>query len=176
MCGLIALYFKNESELSQAMAANALKSCSKMLETLNRRGPDECNLVQIESVFLGHTRLSIIDLQTGSQPIYNENKTIAVLLNGEIYNFNELRSDLEKLGHCFQTTSDTEVIVHLYEECGEEVFSKLNGMFAIVIYDTRTKTLLAARDRAGEKPLVYWESSEMFIITSEIKALLQLIA
>lgn len=97
-----------------------------------------------------------------------------MLLNGEIYNFHELRADLEKKGHCFQSTSDTEVIVHLYEECGEEVFTKLNGMFAIVIYDTRSNILLAARDRAGEKPLVYWESPELFAVASEIKALLQL--
>ena len=174
MCGLIALYFSTEAEIGQAVAANALKSGGEMLETLRKRGPDECSLVQVGPVFLGHTRLSIIDLQTGSQPIYNEDRTIAVLLNGEIYNFHELRSDLEKLGHRFQSNSDTEVIVHLYEECGEEVFSKLNGMFAIVIYDTRSNILLAARDRAGEKPLVYWESPEMFVIASEIKALLQL--
>jgi asparagine synthase (glutamine-hydrolysing) len=174
MCGLIALYFNGDMDVSQAVAASALKSSDKMLDMLRKRGPDECNLVQVGSAFLGHTRLSIIDLQTGSQPIYNEDKTVAVLLNGEIYNFHELRSELEKHGHRFQSASDTEVIVHLYEECGEDVFSKLNGMFAIVIYDTRSNILLAARDRSGEKPLVYWESPEMFAVTSEIKALLQL--
>jgi asparagine synthase (glutamine-hydrolysing) len=124
MCGLIALYFNGDMDVSQAVAASALKSSDKMLDMLRKRGPDECNLVQVGSAFLGHTRLSIIDLQTGSQPIYNEDKTVAVLLNGEIYNFHELRSELEKHGHRFQSASDTEVIVHLYEECGEDVFSK----------------------------------------------------
>ena len=146
---------------------------NSMLDTLQMRGPDECNLVKFGSTVLGHTRLSIIDLETGSQPLYNANKTIAVLLNGEIYNFHELRSELQRIGYCFKTTSDTEVIVHLYEEYGEEVFAKLNGMFAIVIYDIQSNVLLVARDRVGEKPLLYWESPDMFIVASEIKALLK---
>ena len=172
MCGLLSLYFKN-AEINQVLAADTMKMAGSMLDTLRMRGPDDYRLVQMDSVFLGHSRLSIIDLQTGSQPIYNEDGTIAVLLNGEIYNFQVLRAELEKLGHRFQTTSDTEVIVHLYEEHGENLFSKLNGMFAIVIYDSRSKILLAARDRIGEKPLVYFESPEFFAVASEIKALLQ---
>lgn len=171
MCGLIALYFKH------GLAANNTEIVGiarRMLDTLSKRGPDENHLVREGNALLGHARLSIIDLQTGSQPIYNEDRTIAVLLNGEIYNFHELRKGLEKRGHRFQSTSDTEVIVHLYEECGEEVFSRLNGMFAIVIYDMRADTLLAGRDRAGEKPLIYCESADTFAIASEIKALLQL--
>lgn len=174
MCGLIALSCKINSEINEAMTAKTMELGRSMLQTLRMRGPDECNLVQMGSVFLGHTRLSIIDLQTGSQPIFNETKTVAVLLNGEIYNFHELRYELERLGHIFQTNSDTEVIAHLYEECGEEVFSKLNGMFAIVIYDYRLNILLAARDRTGEKPLLYCDSSEYFTIASEIKAFLKM--
>lgn len=173
MCGLISLYFKN-GEVSQAVAADTMKMAGSMLDTLRMRGPDDYRLVQMGSAFLGHSRLSIIDLQTGSQPIYNEDGTIAVLLNGEIYNFQELRVELEKLGHHFQTISDTEVIVHLYEEHGEDLFSKLNGMFAIVIYDSRSKILLAARDRIGEKPLVYCELPEFFAVASEVKALLKI--
>jgi asparagine synthase (glutamine-hydrolysing) len=175
MCGLVGLYHKHGGAVQDAVAARNLSSFSqKMLDTLRKRGPDECSSVEMRSAFLGHTRLSIIDLQTGSQPIYNEDKTIAVLLNGEIYNFHELRAGLEARGHRFQSTSDTEVIVHLYEECGDDVFSKLNGMFAIVIYDTRANVFLAARDRAGEKPLVYWESPELLAVASEIKTLLEI--
>ncbi len=175
MCGLVAFYHKHGGDVRDTVATRNLGLFSQeMLDTLRMRGPDECNAVWMQSAFLGHTRLSIIDLQTGSQPIYNEDKTIAVLLNGEIYNFQELRADLKTRGHRFQSTSDTEVIVHLYEECGEEVFSKLNGMFAIVIYDTRTNTFIAARDRAGEKPLVYWESPELVAVASEIKTLLKI--
>ncbi len=174
MCGLISLYSKNFAGLSERTVANFMQIASSMLDTLQMRGPDERSLVQVGSVILGHTRLSIIDLYTGSQPIYNEDKTVAVLLNGEIYNFHELRSELEKDGHCFQTATDTEVIVHLYEKYGESVFSKLNGMFAIVIYDIRLNILLAARDRVGEKPLLYWESNGIFVVASEIKALLKI--
>lgn len=173
MCGLITLFEKGQAWTRDDAAERLYRVGDAMLKTLGRRGPDEFSLIRVGPALLGHTRLSIIDLQTGSQPIFNEDRSVAVLLNGEIYNFKELRSTLEKAGHHFQSTSDTEVIVHLYEECGEDVFSKLNGMFAIVIYDSRTNTLLVARDRAGEKPVVYWESAETFAVASEIKALLQ---
>jgi asparagine synthase (glutamine-hydrolysing) len=173
MCGLITIYGKKHDLDSDQATAHLLRTGQDMLKTLQRRGPDEFSLLKFGPALLGHTRLSIIDLHTGSQPIFNEDKSIAVLLNGEIYNYREIRADLEKSGHRFQSTSDTEVIVHLYEECGEEVFSKLNGMFAIIIYDSRLNTLLAARDRIGEKPIVYWESAETFVVASEIKALLQ---
>ncbi|MBE2886748.1 asparagine synthase (glutamine-hydrolyzing) [Geobacter anodireducens] len=173
MCGLIALFDKSNNNVDARTIESRLLTCNQMLDTLRFRGPDESSLMHDKSVILGHTRLSIIDIATGSQPIYNEDKTISVILNGEIYNYHRLRRELELRGHQFRTTSDTEVIVHLYEECAEDVFSKLNGMFAIVIYDNRTNTFIAARDRAGEKPLVYWESPELFIVASEIKALLQ---
>jgi asparagine synthase (glutamine-hydrolysing) len=145
-----------------------------MLETLAFRGPDESSTAVMGSACLGHTRLSIIDLQTGAQPIYNEDRSVAVLLNGEIYNYQELREQLRGSGHLFRTTSDTEVIVHLYEEVGEHVFTRLNGMFAILIYDSKTNTLLAGRDRIGEKPLLYWDSPGMLAVSSELKALLQI--
>lgn len=175
MCGLVALHHKHGEMIQAALSAQGISEWSvQMLDSLRMRGPDESSSVFLDAAFLGHTRLSIIDLQTGSQPIYNEDKTVAVLLNGEIYNFHALRAELEGLGHRFQSTSDTEVIVHLYEECGEDVFSRLNGMFAIVIYDRRTDTFIAARDRAGEKPLVYWESHDLFAVASEIKTLLEL--
>lgn len=174
MCGLIGLYFKESVKKDDVIMEEIIAMGISMLDTLRMRGPDESSLVQVGHAVLGHTRLSIIDLETGSQPIYNEDRTVAVVLNGEIYNFRELRVDLEKNGHFFKTNSDTEVIVHMYEEYGEQVFSKLNGMFAIVIYDVRLNTLLVARDRIGEKPVLYWESDEIFVVASEIKALLKI--
>jgi len=173
MCGVIGVIYKNGAQPTPGVAEGTLRLVRAMLDTLRLRGPDECHLAQMGPAFLGHTRLSIIDLSSGSQPIYNEDKTIAVVFNGEIYNYVELRDDLERKGHRFHTTSDTEVIVHLYEECGEEVFTHLNGMFAIVLYDARRHLLLAARDRLGEKPLLYQETSERLLLASELKALLQ---
>ena len=171
MCGLIGIYFKNR--LSPQQSASVKSLCEKMLDTLQFRGPDEKNLVQIGSAFLGHTRLSIIDLVSGSQPIFNEDKSVAVILNGEIYNFRTLRDELIEKGHQFSSKSDTEVIVHLYEEVGENVFSRLTGMFSIVIYDHARNLVLAGRDRIGEKPLIYQDDSDRFIAASELKALLQ---
>lgn len=167
MCGILAAYSRNEeSRLPEGRF-------SEMLNELRFRGPDESQSFHDKNVFLGHTRLSIIDLTSGSQPIWNEDRTVACIFNGEIYNFIELREQLQKKGHTFKTTSDTEVIVHLYEEKGEEVFTYLNGMFAIVLYDSKKKMLLAARDRIGEKPLVYFDSDRLFLCASELKALLK---
>ncbi len=171
MCGLISIFNKsnyNDYNLDWDLD----ETCKTMLSKLKYRGPDEANLVRIGPVILGHTRLSIIDLITGAQPIYNEDKTIAVVMNGEIYNFQALRAELECRGHIFNSNSDTEVVVHLYEEAGRNVFSMLHGMFAIVIYDSKTNTMLAGRDRVGEKPLLYWNSARFLVIASEIKALL----
>ena len=171
MCGLIGLFFKKQ--LSTQESDRVRRSCGEMLDTLAFRGPDEKSLVQMGSVFLGHTRLSIIDLVSGSQPIFNEDKSVAVVLNGEIYNFRTLRDDLIKKGHQFSSKSDTEVIVHLYEDEGENVFARLTGMFSIVIYDHARKLLLAARDRIGEKPLIYQDDGDKFLAASELKALLK---
>jgi asparagine synthase (glutamine-hydrolysing) len=173
VCGLITLLRKGHADPNESGIGPILSICRDMLDTLKFRGPDEQTLVQFGPAILGHTRLSIIDLSTGSQPIYNEDKTVAVVLNGEIYNFLELRNELESKGHRFSTMSDTEVIVHLYEEVGEEVFSNLNGMFAIVLYDLKRNLLLAGRDRAGEKPLVYWDSGTEIILASELKSILK---
>lgn len=145
----------------------------QMLETLRHRGPDERNQVVMGKALLGHTRLSIIDLNTGSQPMLNETGRVGVVFNGEIYNFQELRADLKQKGHHFKTQTDTEVVVHLYEEEGEDLFSFLNGMFAFVIYDSENDILLAARDRVGEKPLLYYDSDRELVLASELKAFLK---
>lgn len=167
MCGILAYYQKtNSSNLRREIFES-------MLDRLSRRGPDEKTTSIHNGVGLGHTRLSIIDLATGSQPLFNETKDVACILNGEIYNFQKLRQKLVANGHVFQTTSDTEVIVHLYEEVGDEVFTYLEGMFAIVIYDYRKRLLLIGRDPIGEKPLYYHDSKEIFICGSELKALME---
>lgn len=143
-----------------------------MLSRLSARGPDHRSVFHDRSVTLGHTRLSVIDLETGNQPVFNEDRTVACVLNGEIYNFQDLRRRLIAAGHAFRTGSDTEVIVHLYEEEGEAAFGKLEGMFAVAVYDLRQECLLVARDRLGEKPVVYCDTPEYFLCGSEIKALL----
>src|SRR5439155_25196673 len=120
---------------------------------------------------LGHRRLSIIDLSGGHQPISNEDGTVWVLLNGEIYNYPELRCELIARGHRFSTCSDTETIVHLYEELGEKCFARLRGMFAVAIWDLRQRSLLLARDRVGKKPLFYAIAGDRFVFGSELKAL-----
>ena len=123
---------------------------------------------------LGHRRLSIIDLKTGEQPIYNEDRTVVVVYNGEIYNFRVLRAELESRGHRFSTETDTEVIVHAYEEYGYDCLRLFNGMFAFALYDTAKKSLFLARDRSGIKPLHYtFLKDGTFLFASEIKALLQ---
>ena len=129
----------------------------QMCERMKHRGPDSEGLWLDDGIVLGMRRLSIIDLHTGEQPVYSEDKQIVVVMNGEIYNFKELRAKLEKLGHKFVTQTDTEVLPHLYEEYGEDLVEHLNGMFAFALWDKRRKKLLIARDRFGEKPL--WEKS-----------------
>lgn len=145
----------------------------KMSDTLAHRGPDGEGFYYQDNVGLGHRRLSIIDIKGGAQPIYNEDKTIVIVFNGEIYNFQELKQGLLQSGHRFTTQTDTEVIVHLYEEMGESVFTKLNGMFAIAIWDSRFKKMILARDRLGKKPLYYSQQNDNFVFASEPKALKQ---
>jgi asparagine synthase (glutamine-hydrolysing) len=144
----------------------------RMMDTLAHRGPDDEGMYVEQQVVLGHRRLSIIDLKTGKQPISNEDRTVWVVFNGEIYNFRQLRDELIQTGHRFETQTDTEVIVHLYEEYGEDCVSKLRGMFAFAIWDVRKKKLLLARDRVGIKPLYYSLNGNSLIFASEIKALL----
>ena len=147
-----------------------------MGDALRHRGPDadgyHVDASAAPSVGLVHRRLSIIDLSAAAdQPLANEDGSVHVLLNGEIYNFQELRGGLEGR-HAFRSHGDTEVIAHLYEDRGEEVVAALDGMFALAIWDARTRRLLLARDHFGKKPLYYWQDSRRFVFGSEIKALL----
>jgi asparagine synthase (glutamine-hydrolysing) len=144
----------------------------KMNETIVHRGPDDEGIYTAPGIGLGFRRLSIIDVQGGHQPISNEDGTMWVMLNGEIYNYLELRRDLEQRGHRFATHSDTESIVHLYEEYGVECFAKLRGMFAVALWDSRERKLLLARDRVGKKPLFYADDGNRLLFGSELKALL----
>ena len=143
-----------------------------MTNTIVHRGPDDEGIHVRRNVGLGMRRLSIIDLSGGHQPIYNEDGTVAVVFNGEIYNFLELRDELLSRGHKLRTHSDTEVIVHLYEEMGADCVTRLRGMFAIALYDAKKDTLLLARDRLGKKPLLYAQRAGRLYFGSEIKALL----
>ena len=146
---------------------------SRMTGVMIHRGPDDDGFHAGPGVGLGFRRLSIIDLDGGAQPIYNEDRTMAVILNGEIYNFQEMRRDLEARGHHFRTLSDTEAIVHAYEEYGAGCVERLRGMFAFALWDAARRRLLLARDRAGKKPLYYAVDGERLCFASELKALLQ---
>ena len=143
-----------------------------MCERMIHRGPDSEGLFVTTGVALGMRRLAIIDLVTGEQPAYNEDKSVAVILNGEIYNYRELRSELERRGHVFRSASDTEVLPHLYEEYGDAMVNELNGMFAFALWDSRRRRLLIARDRFGEKPLYWGVFDETLLFASEPKVLL----
>ena len=143
-----------------------------MNQTLKHRGPDDHGIYIKENAGLASRRLSIIDLETGQQPVHNEAKTIWVVLNGEIYNYRELTRMLEHRGHRFYTSSDTEVIIHAYEEFGVEFVQHLNGMFAFALWDENEQRMIAARDRLGIKPLFYANLNDALIFGSEIKALL----
>lgn len=143
-----------------------------MADTIAHRGPDDEGFYNSGPVGLGFRRLSIIDLATGHQPLSNEDGTVWIVFNGEIYNYQELRTFLQGKGHMFKTQTDTEVIVHLYEEFGEACVEKLRGMFAFAIWDENKKSLFLARDRVGIKPLYYFLSDKCLIFASEIKAIL----
>lgn len=143
-----------------------------MCERMVHRGPDSEGLMVSSGVGLGIRRLAIIDLVTGEQPAYNEDKSVAVILNGEIYNYRELRHDLEKRGHSFRSQSDTEVLPHLYEEYADEMVERLNGMFAFALWDSKRRRLFIARDRFGEKPLYWGVFDNTLLFASEPKVLL----
>lgn len=161
MCGIMGCY--------GALDQSLLK---EMLKILRERGPDDETIFEDAPIALGVTRLAIVDIQHGKQPLSNETKTLWGILNGEIYNFRELRSELEKLGHIFASDCDTEVLVHAFEEWKVGCLQKLNGMFAFAIWDKNTDTLFLARDRLGIKPLYYICGKNKFVFASEIKALL----
>lgn len=147
----------------------------EMVDAVKHRGPDQQSAVRFsDGMFLGHTRLQIIDLtDAGTQPMANEDQTIWVVFNGEIYNFQELRRTLEAKGHHFRSQTDTEVIVHLYEEVGDLCVTQLNGMFAFAVYDPKRERLLLARDRLGIKPLYYAYQNGTLVFGSEIKSILK---
>ncbi len=166
MCGICGIFNLQLQPLAHgeridAMAANIL-----------HRGPDSGGKFQLPHLALAIQRLSIIDLETGNQPLSNEAGDVTLVFNGEIYNYRELREPLLEHGHHFKTQSDGEVIIHLYEELGPDCLCELNGMFAIALWDNRAGRLLLARDRAGEKPLYYWRDEETLVFGSEIKSLL----
>ena len=148
---------------------------SRMGDSLAHRGPDGRGCYQDEAhrFYMGMRRLSIIDLEGGSQPIYNEDRSMAVCFNGEIYNYIELHDQLVQRGHTFRTRSDTEVIVHAYEEWGRECLKQFNGMFAFALHDSRTGETFFARDRCGQKPFYYYRNNGRFVFASEVKAILE---
>lgn len=143
-----------------------------MCESIVHRGPDSEGLWLDDNVALGMRRLSIIDLHTGDQPVFSEDKSVIVMMNGELYNYREVRADLEKREHKFVTQTDTEIVPHLYQEYGDDFVDHINGMFAITLWDSRRKRLVIARDRYGEKPLYYGVFDDKLIYASEPKALL----
>jgi asparagine synthase (glutamine-hydrolysing) len=165
MCGIAGVIGREEEIVSA-------EEVRRMTQTIVHRGPDEEGAYVTRNIGLGMRRLSIIDLSGGQQPIHNEDRSVWVVFNGEIYNFPELRTQLENRGHQFYTHSDTEVIVHLYEEMGADCVKMLRGMFAIALYDSNRKTLLLARDRLGKKPLYYAQHEARLYFGSEIKTML----
>jgi asparagine synthase (glutamine-hydrolysing) len=166
MCGIAGIIGSDHSYLADAADVH------RMCQTIVHRGPDDEGIYAQGRAGLGMRRLSIIDLSTGHQPIHNEDQTIWVVFNGEIYNFPELRAALEASGHRFYTATDTEVIVHLYEDYGCDCVQKLRGMFAFALWDQRQQRLVLARDRFGKKPLHYAVSGGRLLFGSEMKALL----
>ena len=168
MCGIAGIMSFNGKPVS-------FEKLQGMCAALVHRGPDDEGfyLGRDKRVGLGMRRLSIIDLQTGHQPVRNEDGTVWVVFNGEIYNFKALRTQLQGLGHNLYTTTDTEVIVHLYEEYGPRCVDHLRGMFAFALWDESRRQLLLARDRLGIKPLYYAEAGGQLLFASELKAILQ---
>lgn len=165
MCGIAGIFDTNPGARADEATVH------RMCQTIVHRGPDDEGIYLKDGVGLGMRRLSIIDLSGGHQPVHNEDKTIWIVFNGEIYNFLELRPELEKRGHRFYTNTDTEAIVHLYEDLGAGCVEKLRGMFAIAIYDERRRSLLLARDRLGKKPLHYSFKDGRLLFGSEIKTI-----
>ena len=166
MCGIAGIVSSNRTERIEEALVH------QMCEAIVHRGPDDEGLLARNNVGLGMRRLSIIDLSGGHQPIFNEDRSAWIVFNGEIYNFPELRPELEAHGHHFSTHSDTETIVHLYEEMGADCVQKLRGMFAFALWDDRRQSLLIARDRLGKKPLHYALHNGKLYFASEIKSIL----
>lgn len=166
MCGLAGILGRADAD------ADRSEVVKRMAATLEHRGPDADGFDAIRHLDLGFRRLAIVDLSAPSPPYANEDRSVWSVCNGEIYNGDELRADLESRGHVFHTHVDTEVIPHLWEEHGADLVHHLNGMFALVVWDVRTETLLIARDRAGEKPMFFWEGPDRLVFASEMRAML----
>lgn len=165
MCGIAGIFNVNAQELPQE------ETLARMISILRHRGPEESGIYIDDNIGLGHARLSIIGLDDGTQPICNEDETLWIVYNGEIFNYIELRDDLEKKGHIFRTHTDTEVILHLYEDMGTDCLNQLNGQFAFAIWDSRKKELFLARDHVGICPLYFSFQNGRFYFASEIKAI-----
>jgi asparagine synthase (glutamine-hydrolysing) len=166
MCGISGVVYRDPAHPVDRELLRRVTS------VLSHRGPDADGFFWGPGAGLGHRRLSIIDLSTGDQPIYNEDRSKVVVFNGEIYNFQELRTDLLQRGHRFTTSSDTEVLLHGWEEYGDGFVARLRGMFAFALWDLRARRLLLARDRVGKKPLYYTQDGERLLFGSELKALI----
>src|ERR1035438_5060722 len=167
MCGISGLFYFDHARPVEEDVVTRMQSVAR------HRGPDDSGFYLRGNVGLGFNRLSIIDLSGGHQPMSNEDGTVWIVFNGEIYNFASLHDDLVSRGHRFRTRSDTETIVHAWEEYGEGCLEKLRGMFAFAIWDERQQVLFAARDRLGIKPFYYYQDHRLFAFASEIKSLLE---
>lgn len=166
MCGIAGIINLDGKECR-------VEDIKKMCDAIAHRGPDDEGYYIDSNLALGHRRLSIIDVSSaGHQPMFNEDGNVSISYNGEVYNFKEIRADLKRRGHRFYSKTDTEVIIHAYEEWGLECLNKFNGMFAFALWDKRSRTLTLARDRYGIKPIYYWQNDKTFLFASEIKALL----
>jgi asparagine synthase (glutamine-hydrolysing) len=168
MCGICGFI-----KFDDPVSADEQQMLRKMTETLIHRGPDAQDTMVSGNLAFGFTRLSIIGLSNGMQPLYNEDETVILVCNGEIFNYIELREQLQQRGHLFKTSTDVEVIVHLYEEEGMHFLNRLNGQFAFALYDTRLQTLFCVRDQLGILPFFYTRTDRHFVFGSEIKAILQ---
>ncbi len=164
MCGIVG-FLSVEKDKS--------KIIEKMTNRIIHRGKDEVGYYIDEQIALGHRRLAIIDLDNGKQPMISKDKNIIVIFNGEIYNYLELKKELEEKHHTFSTNSDTEVLLHGYEQWGDNLPKKLRGMFAFAIWNKKNNTLFCARDNFGIKPLYYYKSDKVFMFASEIKAFIE---
>ena len=165
MCGIAGIFhFETERRAD-------LKTVKSMTDSLSHRGPDGEGFFIYKNIALGHRRLSIIDLETGDQPMFNEDNSIVIIFNGEIYNYLELREELRVLGHTFRTRSDTEVIIKAYQQWGVDCQNKFNGMWAFALWDEKKQQLFLSRDRIGEKPLFYSIVDNTLVFGSEIKSL-----
>ena len=163
MCGIVGVF-----DFRDAVSPEMVQ---RMNNTLVHRGPDDEGYYFEDDLGLGMRRLSIIDVEGGNQPVHNEDRSVWIVFNGEIYNYLELREELRRSGHTFYTESDTETIVHMYEYYGERCLQKLNGMFSFALWDVKRRRLFVARDRLGIKPLYYYADEQRICFASELKAL-----